>query len=138
MVDAVERALTNALAAGDSNARVLREPDLLLGTHTVTIPDLAIFRDGSTCDVPHLVIEYRAESTDRLFYGPKRLVYARAGVPEVWFAEPTSGTITVLRAHGGREYSWPAPTYGEGASVEAVGLGITLAVDAFFAEHAAR
>jgi Uma2 family endonuclease len=96
---------------------VLRDADLLLTMQAVVIPDLALYR-GPTCDVPDLVVEYRAESTDRLFFGPKRLAYGRARVPELWFVDATKLTVTVLRLGTGLDYPWPAETLGRDALLE--------------------
>jgi Uma2 family endonuclease len=113
LIDGAERALTAALSHLDPNARVLREPDLLLTAQAAVIPDLAIFR-GPTWTLPDLVVEYRVESTDRLFFGPKRLAYARARVPEVWFVDVTKRTVTVLQLTAALDYPWPPQRYGSG------------------------
>ena len=77
----------------------------------MAIPDLALYR-GATHEMPDLVIEYRAESTDRLFFGPKRLAYGRARIAEVGFVDATKATVTALRIGPGIDYPWPAQTYG--------------------------
>jgi Uma2 family endonuclease len=111
MIDRAELMLAAALHAAVPAARVLREPDLLLTAQAVVIPDLAVFC-GPTWSGPDLVIEYRAESTDRLFYGPKRLAYARARVAEVWFVDATKETLTALRLTDALDYPWPATSFG--------------------------
>jgi Uma2 family endonuclease len=98
------------------DATILRDADVLLSMQAVAIPDLTIYR-GPTWDVPDLIVEYRAESTDRLFFGPKRLAYARARVPEVWFVDPGKAAVTVLRLGHNRDYPWPAATYAPGETI---------------------
>ena len=121
LVDGAQFAIEAVCRRVARDATVLRDADVLLSVQAVVIPDLAIYR-GATYDVPDIVIEYRAESTDRLFFGPKRLAYARARVPEVWFVDATKSTVTVLRLGDGLDYPWPAETYGPGDSIESRSL----------------
>ena len=131
LVDRAQAALTAAVASVVPEARVLRDADVLLTAQAVAIPDLAVYR-GPTWDVPDLLVEYRVESTDRLFFGPKRLAYGRARVPEVWFVDAGKGTIAVLRLGGGLDYPWPAEIFGTGATLRSSAIaGLTLAADAF-------
>lgn len=131
MIDRAEALLAAALQSTDPAARVLREPDLLLTAQAVVIPDLAVFC-GPTWSGPTLVVEYRAESTDRLFYGPKRLAYARARVPEVWFVDATKETLTALRLTDALDYPWPAPSFGRDEIVRSSAIpGLTMAVRDF-------
>jgi Uma2 family endonuclease len=131
MIDRAEAALATALHAADPAARVLREPDLLLTAQAVVIPDLAVFC-GATSAEPDLVIEYRAESTDRLFYGPKRLAYARARVAEVWFVDATKEKLTALRLTGALDYPWPATSFGRDDIVRSSAIpGLTMNVRDF-------
>lgn len=128
----LRRALEEALRTLAPGARVVADHDLLLTAQAAVIPDLAVFA-GPTWSLPQLVVEYRAESTDRLFFGPKRLAYARARVGEVWFADPGTRTVTALRLGPGREYPWPATAYSGAARIPCATLpGLTLAVDDFF------
>ena len=130
LVDRAQTALVAALAAVAPGARVLRDADVLLSAQAVAIPDLAVYR-GPTWDVPDLLIEYRVESTDRLFFGPKRLAYGRARVPEVWFVDAAKATIVVLRLGPGLDYPWPAETFGAGGMLRSTAIaGLTLPVDA--------
>ena len=130
-IDRAEAALAAALHGITSAARVLREPDLLLTAQAVVIPDLAVFC-GTTWAGPDLVIEYRAESTDRLFYGPKRLAYARARVPEVWFVDATKETLTALRLTDALDYPWPATAFGRDDRIRSSAIpGLVLSVRDF-------
>jgi Uma2 family endonuclease len=128
IIDRAEARLASALHSAAPGARIQREPDLLLTAQAVVIPDLAVFC-GATWSGPDLVIEYRAESTDRLFYGPKRLAYARARVAEVWFVDATKETLTALRLTEALDYPWPATSYGRDDLVRSSaipGLAITV------------
>jgi Uma2 family endonuclease len=130
LVDRAQAALVAGLSAVAAGARVLRDADVLLSAQAVAIPDLAVYR-GPTWDVPDLLIEYRVESTDRLFFGPKRLAYGRARVPEVWFVDAAKATIVVLRLGPGLDYPWPAETFAAGETLRSTAIaGLTLPVDA--------
>jgi Uma2 family endonuclease len=76
------------------------------------IPDLAAYVPGEA--LPKLVVEYRAESTERYILGPKRLIYARAGIPEMWFVEPHAAHVLTLQEHRGLDYAWPAEEHRSG------------------------
>jgi hypothetical protein len=130
LVDNAQAALEAGMRLVARGGCVLRDADVLLSSQAVAIPDLALFR-GPTCDVPDLIVEYRAESTDRLFFGPKRLAYGRARVPEVWFVDPSKAQVTVLRLGSGLDYPWPAETFGFGATIASsaiAGLAVPAAV----------
>jgi Uma2 family endonuclease len=130
LADRAQTALTAAVAAVAPEARVLRDADVLLSAQAAAIPDLAVYR-GPTWDVPDLIVEYRAESTDRLFFGPKRLAYGRGRVPEVWFVDAGKATVSVLRLGSGLDYPWPAETYGAGQTLRSSAIaGLTLGTDA--------
>jgi Uma2 family endonuclease len=111
LVDGAQAVLESGMRLVARDGRVLRDADVLLTVQAVVIPDLALYR-GPTCDVPDLVVEYRAESTDRLFFGPKRLAYGRARVPEVWFVDASRALVTVLRLGNALDYPWPPETFG--------------------------
>ncbi len=137
MIDAAEAAVRAELGRLGRDAIVLRESDVLLGAHSAVIADIAVFL-GATYDVPDLVIEYRAESTDRLFFGPKRLAYGRARVPDVWFADPANGTVSALRLGSGLDYPWPPATYVGSEAVRASNIGgFALPARAFFHNRSA-
>lgn len=88
---------------------------LALGPRTTVIPDLAVFTPGEA--IPKLVVEYRSESTERYVLGPKRLIYARAGIPEMWFVEPHAAHVLTLAEHRGLDYVWPAREHRAGDAV---------------------
>jgi Uma2 family endonuclease len=129
LVDQAQAALEPAMRLVARDGRVLRDADVLLSVQAVVIPDLALYR-GPTRDVPGLIVEYRAESTDRLFFGPKRVAYARSRVPEVWFVDASKLLVTVLRLGPGRDYPWPAETFGPAATIHATAIaGLSVAAD---------
>jgi Uma2 family endonuclease len=137
LVDRAQAALVAGVAAVAPGMRVLRDADVLLSAQAVVIPDLAVYR-GPTSAVPDLLIEYRVESTDRLFFGPKRLAYGRARVPEIWFVDAAKSTIAVLRLGPGLDYPWPAEIFGAGETLRSSAIaGLTLQVAALLplSEH---
>lgn len=111
LVASAHAALETALHRVTAGGSVVRDADVLLSSQTVTIPDLALY-SGPTANIPDVIVEYRAESTDRLFFGTKRLAYARARVPEVWFVDAVKCAVTVLRLGRNLDYPWPAETFG--------------------------
>jgi Uma2 family endonuclease len=130
IIDRANGALHVAVRSVAPAAHVRRDGDVLLSSHAVVIPDIAVYC-GATWDVPDLVVEYRAESTDRLFFGPKRLAYARARVPEVWFVDVSKATVTVLRLSDALDYPWPAEIRASGETIASSSIpGVAVRVDA--------
>ncbi len=76
--------------------RTWYEVDVALGERDVPIPDLVFVRaDRPDVIQPHaivgppdLVVEVLSPSTKRRDRGPKRRLYARAGVPTLWVIDP--------------------------------------------------
>ncbi|KQP51405.1 hypothetical protein ASG40_14205 [Methylobacterium sp. Leaf399] len=77
------------------------EPELHLGSHVV-VPDLAGWRrermiaEPATAFVetpPDWVCEILSPSTARLDRGPKRRIYAEAGVSHLWLLDPGEGVL---------------------------------------------
>jgi Uma2 family endonuclease len=122
LIDTAQAALETALHRVNADGNVLRDADVLLSSATVTIPDLALYA-GPTANIPDVIVEYRAESTDRLFFGAKRLAYARAHVPEVWFVDAVKFVVTVLRLEGNLDYPWPAATFGVQDAIVSSAIG---------------
>jgi Uma2 family endonuclease len=81
--------------------------DILLpeGIATPVQPDLVFIRAGEEPDddaqnfqgVPELVVEVLSPGTRRYDLGTKLGAYLEAGIPEVWFADPSAAAI---RVHG--------------------------------------
>ena len=57
---------------------------------------------GEVDVIPDLVVEVLSPSTRVNDLGPKRAAYLRAGVRELWLADPDERTLTRVRAPGGR------------------------------------
>jgi hypothetical protein len=111
LVDQAQLALEAGMRLVAREGVVLRDADVLLSTQTVAIPDLALFR-GATYFAPDLIVEYCAESDDPVFFESKRRAYGRARVPEGWFVDVASFSITVLRLRPGVDNPWLAKTFG--------------------------
>jgi len=84
------------------------EPELHLGRHVV-VPDLAGWRaerlaaepEHAFIDIaPDWVCEVLSPATGRLDRGPKRRIYAKAGIPHLWLLEPTEGTLEPFALSG--------------------------------------
>ncbi|TDR94775.1 Uma2 family endonuclease [Enterovirga rhinocerotis] len=88
----------------------LVEPELHLGSHIV-VPDIAGWRrerlprpkDAFITIVPDWICEILSPSTARLDRGPKRRIYASAGVQHLWLLDPVEG---VLEAFGLAGEQW--------------------------------
>ena len=87
---------------------ILPEPEVHLGPHVV-VPDLAGWRKSRLPQVPtqgqftlspDWVCEILSPSTQAFDHKKKRRVYAEQGVPHLWFVDPISRTIDVLRLSG--------------------------------------
>lgn len=112
---------------------------LVVNERTQLVPDLSIRRDA-TQDLPDVVIEMRTESTDRFALGPKRLVYARAGVSEFYFLDPQAGVLRkMMTGPEELDYGWPAQSLHRGDSVELTAYpGVRLPVSALLPDYLSR
>ena len=86
------------------------EPELHLGPQVV-VPDIAGWRrsrmpaEPETAfieTVPDWVCEILSPSTARLDRGPKRRIYAEAGVAHLWLLDPTDGVLEAFALTGSR------------------------------------
>ena len=86
------------------------EPELHFGSQ-VAVPDLAGWRrerlprlpDTAYLEtVPDWLCEILSPSTARLDRGPKRRVYAEAGVKHLWLLDPTAGELEAFELTGFR------------------------------------
>ncbi|MBX3475720.1 MAG: Uma2 family endonuclease [Planctomycetes bacterium] len=66
-------------------------------------PDIVVVRGKEVGDgrmplrtLPQLIVEVWSPSTGGRDHGIKREVYARAGVPEYWIADPATGSLAVF------------------------------------------
>lgn len=108
LIGCIEAAAT-ALGAAVPGAEIRRSHELRFGSGTALVPSLAVFGSGAREDGarPDLVVEFRVESTSRYVLGPKRLVYSRNRVPELWFVDPWRSRVGVLEAGEAGKYGWP-------------------------------
>jgi Uma2 family endonuclease len=82
--------------------------DVRLGRDTALQPDLifvsnsraTIILENYTNGAPDLVAEILSPSTAAHDRATKLPVYAAAGVPEVWFIDPLTRTVEVLKLQG--------------------------------------
>jgi Uma2 family endonuclease len=88
---------------------ILDEPELHLGPD-VLVPDLAGWRrermpalpDGAWFDVaPDWVCEMLSPGTRRIDLTDKRRLYAQAGLPHLWFVDPTERTLEAFALRAG-------------------------------------
>ena len=88
----------------------MAEPELHLGTQVV-VPDLAGWRrermpaEPAAAFVetpPDWVCEILSPSTTRIDRGPKRRIYAEAGVDHLWLLDPSDGVLEAFALTGGR------------------------------------
>lgn len=88
---------------------ILVEPELHLGADVV-VPDLAGWRRERMAKLPSVpafelppdwVCEVISPSTAKHDRGPKRRIYARVGVPHLWFVDPIERTLEVFRLRDG-------------------------------------
>ena len=86
------------------------KPELHPGRHVV-VPDLAGWRrerlpaepETAFAEIaPDWVCEILSPSTARLDRGPKRRIYAEAGVGHLWLLDPADGVFEALALTGGR------------------------------------
>ncbi|WP_342164987.1 Uma2 family endonuclease [Methylobacterium sp. SD21] len=88
----------------------MAEPELHLGPHVV-VPDLAGWRrermptepeDAFITTPPDWACEILSPSTFRLDRGPKRRIYAEAGIGHLWLLDPDQRTLEGFALTGGR------------------------------------
>ena len=63
----------------------------------VSTENAAILTDAGAEGAPDLVVEVLSPSTRKHDLGAKRLIYARAGVKELWIVDPITLTLQVYR-----------------------------------------
>jgi Uma2 family endonuclease len=69
------------------------QPDLLF----VRKQNLKIIEEHGLEGAPDLVVEILSKSNSRFDLGPKRSVYARTGVEELWIIDPAKRTLALYR-----------------------------------------
>jgi len=69
------------------------QPDVLYVSHE----NASILTPSGTKGAPDLVVEVLSPGTKSYDLGPKRAIYARTGVKELWIIDPATLTIQVYR-----------------------------------------
>lgn len=116
----------NAAGASDDGRRLLVNEPLTIDTRNMLVPDLAVERGPG--EALQLVLEVRTDSTERYALGPKRMVYARARVPEFWFLDPRAGSLAIFTAGGRPDYPWPPAILHAGDEARSLALRRPIAV----------
>ncbi|EIQ01374.1 hypothetical protein OpiT1DRAFT_05950 [Opitutaceae bacterium TAV1] len=100
------------------------QPDLLF----IRKENLGIVKDHGIEGAPDLVIEILSPATAKYDLGPKRAVYARTGVQELWIVDPARRTLALYRL--GEDAATPIATFSESQTFSSTffpGLTIALA-----------
>jgi Uma2 family endonuclease len=95
--------------------------DVFLSDVNIYQPDVIFISNGRKSIIsdqgiegaPDLVVEILSPSTARYDKGPKRKVYARTGVKELWLIDPETKTIQVYFLE--RDSENPSATHGDNA-----------------------
>ncbi len=91
-----------------------------------------LIKENGVHGAPDLIVEILSPSTAFLDLGPKKRVYARCGVPELWLVDPVERRVTVYDLR--RSDSEPAATWTEADRFRCRFFpGLELNVAAFFA-----
>jgi Uma2 family endonuclease len=111
--------------AGPGGWWILNEPELHFG-EDVLVPDLAAWRHERMPAIPNAafftlapdwICEVVSPSTGRIDRSRKMTVYAREGIPHLWFVDPLANTLETYRLAEGR---WMvASTHGGNETVHA-------------------
>ena len=88
------------------------EPDLLF----IANSRKAILTPIKVEGAPNLIVEVLSPRTAKLDKGAKRVVYARAGVEELWIVDPEAKRVHVYRLRESAET--PVATYGVRGKIE--------------------
>ena len=111
------RLIGNFLDANPIGAVFIAPLDVYLSDINVYQPDVLFIRKENEGIVeehgiegaPDLVIEVISKTSEKYDLGPKRSVYARAGVDELWIIDPKKRTLALYRLS--ENASTPEATY---------------------------
>jgi Uma2 family endonuclease len=104
------------------------QPDLLF----IRKENEGIIEEHGIEGVPDLVVEILSKSSEKYDLGPKRTVYARTGVTELWIGDPTKRSLAVYRLAEDRDT--PFATYKAGQKFTSEVLpGLTIDLTGIFA-----
>ena len=110
---------------GPGGWRIIPEPELHLGSHIV-VPDIAGWRSERLPNTPNTayievapdwVCEVLSPSTARLDRGPKRRIYAEAGVGYLWLLDVEAGVLEAFALAAGQWLLLATIERGENVSV---------------------
>ncbi len=105
------------------------QPDLFF----IRKENLSIIEDHGVEGAPDLVIEILSKSSVKYDLGPKRSVYARTGVEELWIIDPAKRTLALYRLPENADT--PAATYRAKQKFTSTLLpGLTIDLAAVFAK----
>ncbi len=115
--------------------------DVVFGERTALQPDLLFVRaenrriitDANVQGAPDLVIEILSPTNASFDRGTKLQVYARAGVPEVWYFDPETETAEILNLAAGGRYELTARLSGDATIPSTVLPGLRLTLRQVFA-----
>jgi Uma2 family endonuclease len=88
------------------------QPDILF----VADKHAAILTTQGAEGAPDLVVEILSPRTAEQDVGPKRAIYARTGVEELWIIDPANRRVQVYRLQENADA--PAATYGDQGTIE--------------------
>ena len=111
------RLIGNFLDASPLGTVFIAPLDVHLSDINVYQPDIFFIRkenegiveDHGIEGAPDLIIEVLSKTSEKFDLGPKRAVYARAGVEELWIIDPLKRTLSVFRLSENPDT--PAATY---------------------------
>ncbi len=134
-------ALRTFVVAGNLGKVSLAPLDVVFDDRNAVQPDLlfvrkereGLIRKANVQGPPDLVIEVLSPSTASFDRETKLQVYARAGVPEIWYIDPEKETVEVLNLAADRRYLLTASLTGDSAIPSAVLPDLPLALREVFA-----
>lgn len=136
----LDRVIGNFLDVHPIGRHFIAPLDVHLSDLNVFQPDLLFVRkaNGSIIEehgiegAPDLVVEILSKTSEKYDLGPKRSVYARTGVEELWIIDPEKRTLSLYRLV--EDAATPAATYRAGQKFTSTLLpGLTIDLAAVFA-----
>ncbi len=134
-------ALRQFAAQRDLGKVFLAPFDVVFGERTAVQPDLLFIRkerlsiltDLNVQGAPDLVIEVLSPGTASFDRETKLQVYARAGVPELWYVDPRTDTVEILNLAAGQRYALTATLSAEARITSQALPGLDLPLGEVFA-----
>jgi Uma2 family endonuclease len=104
------------------------QPDLVF----IRKERLSILKDAGVFGAPDLAIEVLSPGTAKFDRETKLQVYARAGVPELWYVDPEAESVEILNLTDEHHYALTAHLSDDKALVSAALPGIPLTLRQIF------